>query len=70
MSTLMPFQGGSAMFSRVALGSYIGYVVGQCELWVYALIVAYNIFAMGQGLSEVFGTESRFEPLYWILQLT
>jgi L-asparagine transporter-like permease len=69
MMTMLPFTGGMATFSRAAFGPYIGYFVGQCELWEYALTIGANMVVVGGSITYVLGTYHRLEPLWWILQL-
>ncbi|KAJ3311008.1 hypothetical protein HDU76_003226, partial [Blyttiomyces sp. JEL0837] len=67
LSTMLPFTGGMAIYARAAFGPFIGYIVGQCEMWEYGLTSASNMVVIGEICELVFGTASNLQPIYWVL---
>ncbi|KAJ3175229.1 hypothetical protein HK101_010705 [Irineochytrium annulatum] len=69
LMTMLPFAGGMASFSRAAFGPFVGYAVGNAELWEYAVFIAYGTVVIGQWVTATAGTSSSLEPLWWGIQM-
>ncbi|KAI9325841.1 amino acid permease-domain-containing protein [Zopfochytrium polystomum] len=69
MMSMLPFTGGMSTFARAAFGPYVGYLIGQCEIWEYVLSVGSNLIIVGNIFTHIVGTSSKLEPLWWIVQL-
>ncbi|KAJ3076746.1 hypothetical protein HDU98_000626 [Podochytrium sp. JEL0797] len=66
LMAMLPFNGGMAVFARAAFGPYVGYFVGSCEAWEYILVAGEAFYFFGTTCSQIFNTDEKFAPLYWI----
>lgn len=67
MTSILPFSGGGYGFARVAVNIFWGYIIGCCEMIEYILYVSSTVLPFGELLTEILGTEKRWEPLYWLV---
>jgi len=66
MSPALPHAGGAYSFARTAMGPWGGYITGLAENMEYILTPAVIVVGVGGYLSEIFGTSSAWEPLWWL----
>ncbi|KAJ3321424.1 hypothetical protein HDU76_014108 [Blyttiomyces sp. JEL0837] len=69
LTTMLPFTGGIAIYARAAFGPYVGFVIGQCEMWEYGLNAASNMVIVANVCGLVFGTTDLMNAVYWLPQL-
>ena len=66
LTGMLPFAGGAYGFSRVALNPYLGFMVG-CETVRSIMYVPASLIVFGSLLTQLFGTPSSLEPVWWLL---
>lgn len=67
MSSALPFNGGMYGFIRLAIGPYIGFLVGCCETLSNILCVSTTVLPLGWMITEMTGLPVEYEPIYWIV---
>jgi ethanolamine permease len=66
MAPALPHAGGAYSFARTAMGPWGGYITGLAENMEYILTPAVIVVGVGGYLSAIFGTSSRWEPVWWL----
>jgi ethanolamine permease len=66
MSPALPHTGGAYSFARSAMGPWGGFVTGLAENIEYVLTPAVVVFFAGSYLTQIFGTEPQFQPVWWL----
>lgn len=67
MTATLPFSGGAYGFVRLALGPYLGFLTGCCEILGNSCYVSISVIPLGQMINNLANVSSSWEPLFWVL---
>ena len=66
MSPALPHTGGAYSFARTSLGPWAGFLTGLAENVEYVVTPAVIVYFVGSYLGGIFGTDTSFQPVYWV----